>query len=65
MKDIKNLLIYGGLAGAAIFLLATLGRSDAVSGGVKVMLALFLVVVAPLVWSIFIARKERREKGSQ
>jgi hypothetical protein len=65
MKDLKGLLIYGGAAGLMILLLALLGRSDMVSGGVKVSLALILVVVLPLILSVFIAKKERREKTGQ
>ena len=63
MKDLKNLVIYGGLAGLMVLVLALLGRSDVVSGGVKVTLALILVVVVPLVLGILMARKERREKA--
>jgi len=63
MKDLKRLLIYGSSAGLMVLVLAMLGRSDAISGGVKVSLALILVVVLPLILSIFIARKERREKS--
>ena len=62
MKDLKGLLIYGGGAALMILVLALMGRSDAISGGVKVSLALILVVVLPLVLSVFIAKKERREK---
>jgi len=65
MKDLKNLVIYGGLAGLMVLILALLGRSDMVSGGVKVSLALILVVLVPLVLGVFIAKKERREKAGQ
>jgi len=61
MKDIKGLLIYGSAAGVVILLLATLGRSDAISGGTKLSLALLLVVVLPIVLSVVIAKKERQE----
>ena len=44
MKDLKRLLIYGSSAGLMVLVLAMLGRSDAISGGVKVSLALILVV---------------------
>lgn len=62
MKDLKRLLIYGTAAALAILILTLLGRSDAISGGVKVSLALILVVVVPLIMSVYIARKEHREK---
>ena len=65
MKDLKRLVIYGGAAGLMVLLLALLGRSEAVSGGVKVTVGLIMVVVLPLVLSIFIAKKERREKTGQ
>ena len=62
MKDLKRLLIYGTAAGLAILVLTLLGSSEAISGGVKISLALILVVVLPLVMSVYIARKEHREK---
>lgn len=65
MKDLKRLVIYGGVAGLMILFLTLLGRSEAVSGGVKVTVGLLVVVVLPLVLSVFIARKERREKTGQ
>ena len=62
MKDLKRLLIYGTAAGLAILILTLLGSSEAISGGVKISLALILVVVLPLIMSVYIARKEHREK---
>ena len=65
MKDLKRFLIYGSAAALAILVLTLLGRSAAISGGVKVSLALILVVVVPLVMSVYIARKEHREKSGR
>ena len=65
MKDLKRLVIYGGAAGLMVLLLALLGRSEAVSGGVKVTVGLIMVVVLPLVLSIYMAKKEQREKTGQ
>ena len=65
MKDLKRLVLYGGAAGLMVLLLALLGRSDAVSGGVKVTVGLIMVVVLPLVLSIYMAKKEQREKSGQ
>ena len=48
-----------------VLLLALLGRSEAVSGGVKVTVGLIMVVVLPLVLSIYMAKKEQREKTGQ
>jgi len=62
MKDLKRFLIYGSAAAVVILVLTLLGRSEAISGGVKVSLALILVVVLPLIMSVYIARKEHREK---
>jgi hypothetical protein len=64
MKDLKRFLIYGMSAGLVILFLALVGRSDAVSGGVKISLALILVVVVPLVLGVMIGKKEQREKSS-
>lgn len=63
MKDLKNLLIYGALGGLMVLLLMLMGQSDAVSGGVKVTLALILVVVVPLVLGVYIGKKERRAQS--
>jgi len=65
MKDLKRLVIYGGVAGLMILFLTLMGRSEAISGGVKVTVGLLVVVVLPLVLSVYIARKERREKTGQ
>jgi hypothetical protein len=62
MKDLKRLLIYGTATALLILVLTLLGSSEAISGGVKVSLALILVVVLPLLMSVYIARKEHREK---
>jgi len=62
MKDLKRFLFYGTASGLVILLLTLIGRSEAISGGIKVSLALILVVVLPLFLGVFIAKKERREK---
>jgi len=65
MKDLKRFLIYGTAAGLLILVLTLLGRSEAISGGVKVSVALILVVVLPLLMSVYIARKEQRGKSDR
>jgi hypothetical protein len=62
MKDLKRFLFYGTASGLVILLLTLIGRSEAISGGIKVSLALILVVVLPLFLGVFIAKKEHREK---
>jgi len=63
MKDLKNLMIYGLAAGLAVLILAMLGRTEAISGGVKISLALILVVILPLILSVKMAKKERHDKA--
>lgn len=63
MKDLKNLVIYGSAAGLVVLILATLGRTDAISGGVKISLALILVILLPLILSVRMAKKERQDKA--
>lgn len=65
MKDLKRFFIYGAAAAGLILVLTLLGRSEAISGAVKVSVALILVVVLPLVMSVYIARKEHKEKSGR
>ncbi len=58
MKDLKRLLIYGGSAGAAIFILTMLAQSHVLSGNMMIGLAVFIVIVLPIVVMIRLARKE-------
>lgn len=58
MKDLKRLLIYGGSAAGAIFLLTILAESHALSGDAMVGLAVFLVIVLPIIVMIRLARRE-------
>lgn len=64
MKDLKRLVIYGSVAGAAIALLSGLAASGKVSGDMMVVIALLLVVVVPLVAMVFIGRREHRAEMS-
>jgi hypothetical protein len=62
MKDIKNLIIYGGLSFGLILLLVILARNGAVSSDVIGVLAIIGVVVVPVVISVFIGKKEKQKK---
>ncbi|MDH5229455.1 MAG: hypothetical protein OEZ58_22165 [Gammaproteobacteria bacterium] len=60
MKDIKRLFFYGGLSVAVILLLINVAGQEGVSSGTLVFLAIFFVVILPVVLSIWMVGKQKR-----
>jgi len=64
MKDLVRLLIYGGSAAGAIFLLTVLAKSHVLSGDAMVGFAIFLVIVLPIIVVVRLARREHDNASS-
>ena len=62
MKDLVNLAIYGGGTLAVILLLIFGADVDAISSNAIAIFAIISVIVAPVAISVFMAKKEKREK---
>jgi len=62
MKDLRNLLIYGGLSAVLIVLLITLVTSGSLSSDIVGILAILTVIVLPIVISVFIGKKEKQKQ---
>ena len=62
MKDLIRLAVYGGGTIAVSVLLYSLYKSEIISGGAVGALAVIIVVVLPVVYSVMIANRERNEK---
>ena len=63
MKDLVQLLIYGGLTVAAILLLVAMSNMENISSNVVVFTSIMLVIVLPVVIGIRAAKKERERNG--
>lgn len=65
MKDIKNLVIYGGSSLLVILMLANMDALGNVSEDVVGYLAIFLVIVLPVALAVVIAKKEKQKRESE
>lgn len=62
MKDIKNLVIYGGLAAVLVILLIVMVTSGGVSSSMVGVFAILTVIVLPIVLSVFIGKKDKQNQ---
>lgn len=62
MNELIKIVLYIGGALAAIYLLTTLSAGDDLTGNEIVILAIFLVVILPVVVMLGVAKKERGQQ---
>jgi len=62
MKDIKQLLIYVVLTVGVILLLVNISNKDSIPSSVVVGLAVFFVVVLPVIVAVRLSKKERERQ---
>jgi hypothetical protein len=59
MKDLTRMFIYGGLSVATILILVYMANTEMLSSGAIGFIAIFLVVVLPIIIAVRISSKER------
>ena len=62
MNEFIKIILYIGGAAAAIYLLTDLSAAGSLNGNEIVTLAIFLVVILPVVIMLGVARKERSQR---
>ena len=61
MKDLKNLAIFGGISLAIILLLVSMAATDTISDTSVGYMAVFLMIVLPIVLGIRMVKKEQKQ----
>jgi len=62
MKYFKNFFIYSGAAGIMVLILFALSGSGKFSDSQMIIVALLLVIVLPIIFSVIAAKRERNHQ---